>query len=214
MHNFENDSLHSPFFYKSSCPAPIILHVSRESRLEGLKHYKLDFAVKHEGYYRQSQPVTLTAKPTIYFNWKVDRLCIINPLLLEELHCDCLERAEHLGRLCKKRKLQYLAYNCQELIDHENIFEEITDRAVWLQEIILFEAVFPPDKYRFNVNFKKCPTCLQGSCRCLANKWNGLLKHEIERLWKKQERKSNEKASIRFSSLTWILTGRKGKAQA
>jgi hypothetical protein len=211
----QKHSMSYPFFYKSSCPPPAVLHVNQESRSEGLRHYKLDFRAKYEVHHDRFQPVTVIAQPKIYFNWMVDRLCIVEPSLVVGMDPsfgkDSEERAEALGRLCEKRKLQYLGYNCKSVNRRWRIFAGIVDRAVWLKEIALFEETFPEDKCRFSLSFNK-HICPQGDCRCVGMKW-WRKTQAVERLWKKQERKSNEKASLRFGRLTWISKGRKGNVQ-
>jgi hypothetical protein len=202
------------FFYRSSCPAPAVLHVSRESRSEGLKHYELDFAVNHEVYYRRTSPFFVIMPPQIYFNWKVDKLCIVNPSLLEVVNCrrTVEENAEHLGLLCNRKKLQYMAYNCKEFMDHWRVFTEVIDRAVCLREIALFDVAFPEKKGWFSLRFNK-HICPQGDCRCVSMKW-WMKTHAVEGLWKRQEKKSIEKASLRFGHLTWTSKGRTGSVDS
>jgi hypothetical protein len=199
------------YFYKSSCPPPAILHVSQESRSEGLKYYKLDFAVQHKVRCK-ALPVTVTIPPTIYFNWMIDRLCIVDPSRVATVDSTgagmTKKQAEHLGLLCEKRELRYLGYNCEEFGRYWYIFPGVIDRAVWLREIALFEVAFPKDKSRFSPNFNK-HICPQGDCRCVAMKWKWKT-YVVERLWKKQEERSNEKASLRFGRLTWTSKERKG----
>jgi hypothetical protein len=211
----ENSTTDYPYFYKSSCPSPAVLHVSQESRSEGLKHYQLDFTVKYEICFDQTQPATVTTKPKIYFNWKVDRLCIVDPTRLEGVeNSEWQDRAQRLGRLCRKRRLQYLGYNCKGFIHRHAIFQGIVERAVWLQEITLFETDFSREEWLFSINFnKQCLKCPQGSCRCLERRKWQQMKYDIARLWKKQEQKSNEKAGVRFCGVTWLLIGRKGNVR-
>jgi hypothetical protein len=137
----------------------------------------------------------------------VDRLCIVDPFFLdgeEDWQGDeHMERVEYLGWLCAKRKLQYLAYNCDNFIYHRLIFAELMEDAVWLQEIILFENTVPEDKCRVGISFKNhCGKCshTQDACSCQVQAWESV-ESAIEVLWKKQDEESNEKATVRVCSL-------------
>jgi hypothetical protein len=69
------------FQYKSHCPIPAVLHISHESRYEGLKYYTLGFGREakrwtvDQGVYREFRPIQLP--PRIYFNPQCDMICPI-----------------------------------------------------------------------------------------------------------------------------------------
>jgi hypothetical protein len=56
----------------STTPNPAILSATSESRNEALKHYKLDFGTSYT-----FRDFTFTTHPRIYFNFDVDRLCLM-----------------------------------------------------------------------------------------------------------------------------------------
>jgi hypothetical protein len=56
----------------STSPIPPVLHTSTEARTEALKHYKLDFGTSYK-----FRDFTFTTHPRIYFNFEVDRLCLM-----------------------------------------------------------------------------------------------------------------------------------------
>lgn len=56
----------------STTTIPTILQVCKESRTEALKHYKLDFGTSYT-----FRDFTFTTHPRIYFNFEVDRLCLM-----------------------------------------------------------------------------------------------------------------------------------------
>jgi hypothetical protein len=61
------------FYFRSSCLPPAVLHVNTEARYEALKWYEMSFGTSHSTpHFKFSTP------PTIYFNWKVDRLCVVD----------------------------------------------------------------------------------------------------------------------------------------
>ena len=57
------------YYYSRSLP-PSNLHVSTESRIEGLKWYRLDFGVDLD-----MRHVSIYCTPQIYMNWESDRVC-------------------------------------------------------------------------------------------------------------------------------------------
>lgn len=63
-----------PYRMISRTPPPAILHVCRESRNEGLKHYMLEF-----GTTKDVGEFVVTSKPKIYINPVVDTLCLPRP---------------------------------------------------------------------------------------------------------------------------------------
>jgi hypothetical protein len=65
-----------PFQYLSHSLPPALLHACKESRIEGLKHYELDFGtsqVAHAG----AVKAAVTCDPRIYIHWGIDIPCLI-----------------------------------------------------------------------------------------------------------------------------------------
>jgi len=69
-----------PYQFVSKCPPPAVLHVCKESRTEGLKHYTLDFSSTIEITAFNLALFTVSSAPRIYFNW--NRL--LNPEYFDE----------------------------------------------------------------------------------------------------------------------------------
>lgn len=96
--------------YISCSPPPSILHVSQESREEGLKWYRLGFGTSFiKGRHTVSTP------PQIYFNPEVDRLCAMNlnnGMFRDNGRSKGLVSNE-LGKLYERQKFKSLALNLQ-----------------------------------------------------------------------------------------------------
>ena len=109
---FEN---HYLYYWYSSCAVPAVLHVSKESRTEGLKHYKPDFATHRE--IEMEDPISLTMSIStpaqVYINWNNDRLCLIDPYSLDEWDVYFNESLpfNDFAERCAKRGLRHLAIN-------------------------------------------------------------------------------------------------------
>ncbi len=84
-----------PHFF-STCPIPGLLHANQESREEGLKHFQAEFGnlVQLGGELWRVDPPTFTFEPRIYVNWKVDRICLMNYSIHQNLLADFLTKAE------------------------------------------------------------------------------------------------------------------------
>jgi hypothetical protein len=68
------DEVFESFVYLAACPHPPILHTCHESRVEGFKHYTLDFGVEQ----KRSWPLfTFSSPARVFVNWKVDGICIL-----------------------------------------------------------------------------------------------------------------------------------------
>ncbi|KAE8447069.1 hypothetical protein EG329_011204 [Mollisiaceae sp. DMI_Dod_QoI] len=64
-------------YFTSSCPQPIVLQCCRESRIEGLKHFKLAFGVSCKYKVRGRPKASFSCEPKIYINWFADTVCIV-----------------------------------------------------------------------------------------------------------------------------------------
>jgi len=66
--------LAAPFKYRTTRSVPAILHVNRESRLIGLKHYFLEFSWEMKD---AESGLEMKVAPRIYYNPQVDRVCLM-----------------------------------------------------------------------------------------------------------------------------------------
>jgi hypothetical protein len=79
-------STQKPHYFYSTCPHPVVLHVSREARSEAEKHYSLCF-----GACAESNGTMVISSCQIYVNPRADRICIMDsrlgffPTALEDL---------------------------------------------------------------------------------------------------------------------------------
>jgi hypothetical protein len=87
--------------YSSRTPPPSILSVCQESRVEGLKHYKLDFATSFS-----FRDFTFSTTPRIYINFAVDRLCFMESFQGADMW-DCAD----LFNRCLTNGTRYMALN-------------------------------------------------------------------------------------------------------
>jgi len=106
------------YYYTSSCPPPSILHVCKESRTEAMIYYQLDFESSENVWNRSGTsrfpPVYIATPPSIYINWQVDRVCLMDPDRFEDYNEEsdaCTRRLEDFVALCVKNKLEYFAAN-------------------------------------------------------------------------------------------------------
>ena len=122
--------------YITTLPSPAILHSTRESRAQGLKHYNLAFGESFDFPAVGDSPdgwdsfpaVSVEVPATIYINWKVDRLCVILPRQFYVSQGECL--LDDFFEICSRNKLQRVAVNinegvtCAEICDiHERVAE-------------------------------------------------------------------------------------------
>ncbi|KAH7379840.1 hypothetical protein BKA64DRAFT_749993 [Cadophora sp. MPI-SDFR-AT-0126] len=114
-------SFWAPYYLYTGAKVPAVLHTSHESRVEGLKHYTLDFGTQFRyprSYHNYSYPaVEVRFQPQIYINWEVDRLCLMRPEDFQEyITTDGNEsketkRIETFVEKCTSTKLRRLAVN-------------------------------------------------------------------------------------------------------
>lgn len=99
--------------YHSSLKPPSILQVNQEFRREALRWYSLAFGTPvdaNEVPMPKRKRIRKICLSKIYFNWKVDRLCIINPTCI----CRKYEFREFgLWDICRENQLVSLAMNCE-----------------------------------------------------------------------------------------------------
>jgi len=96
---------------------PAILHCTRESRTQGLKHYSLSFgrtwnfpAIGEPDGWDSFYAVSVDTPATIYVNWKADRLCLISPEQFVQPD-DYFTVPFDVIETCKENGLQKLALN-------------------------------------------------------------------------------------------------------
>lgn len=125
--------------YRSRCCAPSILHVNHESRVEGLKYYSLDFGVV-----KSTKDYNFVSSPSIYLNWKVDRLCI--------METDGWDHLQDLNQRLLDNSPKFLAINYSYRNDFYNRFHNgfpngrILHHIVFpagLVEVTLFNSILP-----------------------------------------------------------------------
>ncbi|CZR55806.1 uncharacterized protein PAC_05694 [Phialocephala subalpina] len=91
---------------------PKVLQFCKESRPEGLRHYKLDFATSKslKGSSRLGKrraALTVCSEAEIYINWKVDRVCVMES---SNIYPPARDEIDSLLTLCKKNNLQFMAF--------------------------------------------------------------------------------------------------------
>jgi len=143
------------FMYLSDSTHPTILHVSHESRTEGLKHYTLDFGIEN------AHPrFTVSCPARTYINWKADRVCVnetsgfrsepgLNILPRTYFTDDNepsdfrsepdLNKLHHFIDLCKERGLQSIAINLQNDLE-KALLIAMSEGITSVREILLFNA--------------------------------------------------------------------------
>lgn len=110
--------------FTSSCLPPAILHCTQESRNEALKSYTLSFgkswmfsAIQEYdpdfGAWEAIPEVEVVQKPTIYVNWKADRLCVMEPrhFLGEGNDIETETPDKEFLKICKRMNGGRLAFN-------------------------------------------------------------------------------------------------------
>ena len=138
---------YTPYYFYSSCPVPAVLGVCQESRVEALRHYKLEFEV-NETWELKRGKITCEIPATIYVNWNFDRICIFNPAEFEVYTYRFVPITDRLGKLRQKfhdRKLRYLAYQLDSYDDlmyahtpdHRQLMPLSQDKT-HLEELIMF----------------------------------------------------------------------------
>jgi hypothetical protein len=122
-----------PHYYRSRCPPPSVLHVSREARDEGLKYYKLEFGVTYNIPIgdRTMPELAVSAPPRIYINPQKDRLCVMLPLYIDisENH---FRRRREINQKCYDIGLRRLEIGVEwyeayfwPLVYYDSVLEEI-----------------------------------------------------------------------------------------
>ncbi|KAE9366646.1 hypothetical protein N431DRAFT_445360 [Stipitochalara longipes BDJ] len=100
-----------PHFFRSQSRPPAVLSVCRESRAEGLKFYTLDFGIKVEMFPGGGVSSTASRPSRVYFNWKYDRLCLMNPDDFEPYFDDKHDLASEVLNRYVEKGLRFLALN-------------------------------------------------------------------------------------------------------
>ena len=120
-----------PHYFYSTCPHPVILHVSREARSEAEKYYSLCF-----GACAESDDTVVISRPQIYVNPRADRICIMEtrvesfPAALQDL----MEQVDLIEPI-------YLALNTYA--DAEDFEYWVDCLAEYVDEFVLFHR-YPP----------------------------------------------------------------------
>jgi hypothetical protein len=115
-------------FYSHFCSHPTVLHVSRESREEGLKHYTLEFGTTHN-----FPIIDISTPPRIYVNFACDRLCLLKP---ECFGSDLEDRFQRFVQICRQRGARLLAVNIAQ--DKHWPFVDLATSWNELEEIVVF----------------------------------------------------------------------------
>jgi hypothetical protein len=152
----ENTARYNIYFFHSTTAPPLLLHVDQEARAEGLKVYKLDFRVVHDLKRAAGLgPSTLEISfdPSIYINWAVDTLCVMNTskfsIRTNDFICKDLAsrlKAGNIGRLAFN--VEYLVRGFMDVPEIQNAVRSW--RYFYLQyrnirEIVLFVPVVSPE---------------------------------------------------------------------
>jgi len=137
--------MHTNLFYcHSACLPPAVLHTSHEARNEALKWYELSFATS-----LTTSQFNFSTPSTIYFNWKVGRLCVVdyNQLMLDDaqnqwpLGSWSHEGLRELYLICNHKKLRSMAWNVSHM--HSNLVPYIVFAPVaqncQIGEFVLFD---------------------------------------------------------------------------
>jgi hypothetical protein len=119
VHKFFSHALH-----------PAVLHVSRESREEGMKHYQLEFGSSYT-----SSIINVSTPPRIYVNFACDRLCLLKPECLES---ELAGQFYRFIEVCRKNKIRSLAVNVFE--DQHWPIVEFATLLNSLEELVLFDC--------------------------------------------------------------------------
>lgn len=135
---FEADSIELPIAFSSNSPVPAVLHICKESRSEGLKHYSLEFGTCYEGraYDGPRRSYTITIPPIVYFNWDADTLYTNR---LESIGEWDDNEGKWLGKTLKGKGLRSIALNiCDEFQTDYTL--KVIPKDGTLEEIILFSC--------------------------------------------------------------------------
>ncbi|PMD24516.1 hypothetical protein NA56DRAFT_656237 [Hyaloscypha hepaticicola] len=143
-------SYERPLFFYSSLPPPSVLHVNSESRSESLKYFNLDFGTNSTIRSRDSAPFTISSPSRVYFNWKTDRLCLVNPseLVDRTMARRVSSQLADYYRDCQKKGLRHFAINIGSLSPFlseqgrikDSTFLKHIPRNPKLEEVVLFES--------------------------------------------------------------------------
>jgi hypothetical protein len=130
--------LNCPNVYLSHCRIPpALLHVSREAREEGLKHYTLGFGTTRTKKMRKAT-LNFDSPAQIYVNWKCDIICPIFDFDLEA-------RDAMREDLRKEPNMRCIAVD-----EEESLLARVLMKQALLDEIILYPK--PGYFHRFDIN--------------------------------------------------------------
>lgn len=156
---FDADSSHEATFNSPTSP-PSILHISKESRAEGLRYYRcVNFSESWTNW-----PAALLSSH-FYINWEVDRLCFIsspkvfpNSFLLHRWRPMYQNVAKHIREQCIQNGLKNMAWNVLN-VKHiskeyweahlERMMKDTISLLPWnhqIEDLVVFdeeEAVYP-----------------------------------------------------------------------
>jgi 2EXR family len=118
-------------FYSHFCSHPAILHVSKEAREEGLKHYQLEFGTSHH-----FSIVKISTPPRIYVNFACDRLCLLKP---DCFGSDIEDRFQRFIQICRQHGARSLAMNVAQ--DQHWAFVDVATSWNALEELVLFGSI-------------------------------------------------------------------------
>jgi hypothetical protein len=123
MYRFESYKYFSQF-----CPHPAVMHTCKESREEGLKHYRLEFGTSHS-----FSIINISTPPRIYVNFACDRLCLLQP---DCFGSDKEDRFYTFVSICQQNGARSLALN----VAGDQHWGYVGVSTSWdaLEEIILF----------------------------------------------------------------------------
>jgi hypothetical protein len=118
-------------FFSRFCSHPAILHICRESREEGLKHYQLEFGTSHH-----FSIVNISTPPRIYVNFSCDRLCLLKPNCFGS---DVEDRFQTFVQICRKHGARSLALNVAQ--DQHWPFVDVATSWNALDQLVLFGSI-------------------------------------------------------------------------
>jgi hypothetical protein len=124
----------NPHYFYSTCPHPVVLHVSREARSEAEQHYSLCF-----GSLAESNGIIVISSCQIYVNPRADRICIMDsriglfPTALEDL----------IEQVCAAEPI-YLALNTYA--EEEDIECWVDNLHDYVNDFVLFHRHPEPPK--------------------------------------------------------------------
>ncbi|KAE9366571.1 hypothetical protein N431DRAFT_495030 [Stipitochalara longipes BDJ] len=131
-----------PFIYLAACPHPPLLQACHESRIEGLKHYTLDFGVELKN---PNGGFTFNSPPTIYINWKSDRICINDvSITADDEDTICTNFLSDFICRCRQHGLRFIALNVANQLPYDispnSLIRAMSDGSIPLREVLLFIA--------------------------------------------------------------------------